>query len=151
MNILIVFDTYSGGTLDATTYVNKLLSEKNHQVVSKKVSDVTHADFSSSEFIIFATPSWYVDNKDGQPHINFKDITESNEDLHLKNKKVAVFGLGDEAYAHFGGGADVLTTFVKNKGAIIVSDPLKIDSYYANQKNAHEKLRHWIETLPLST
>ncbi len=150
MNILIVYDTYSGGTLEAAQFVFSLLSQKNQQVTLKRADEISKDDFLASDFIIFATPSWFVDNIEGKPHINFIKLMDTVNNVQLANKKCAVFGLGDQSYAHFCGGVTILEKFIGDNGGTIVAKSLKLDSYYANKESCHAKLSSWIETLPLS-
>lgn len=150
MNVLIVYDTYSGGTLEAAQFVFGLLSKKNHQVTLKRAGEISKDDFLASDFVIFATPSWFVDNIEGKPHINFIKLMDSVNNVQLANKKFAVFGLGDESYAHFCGGVTILEKFIRDNGGTVVSQSLKLNSYYENKESCHEKLSSWIETLPLS-
>ena len=149
MEILIIFDTYSGGTLDAATYLYDELTRKNHKVLLKRPSEVTLDQFSSPDLVIFGTPSWLVDNIEGKPHTNFIKLMETMKDSHLKEKNIAIFGLGDESYAHFCEGVDILEKFIKEKQGNIITKSLKLNSYYTNQEECHKKITAWIESMPL--
>lgn len=151
MKILIIYDTYSGGTLDAAQFVYDTLSKKGQSVTIKRSGEITPDDLSVHDFIIFGTPSWFVDNVEGNPHASLLKLMKQAKDLNLTNKKIAIFGLGDETYAHFCGGVDFLEKFVIKQGGKISIESLKLNNYYANLEDCHQKLSSWIETLPLST
>lgn len=147
MKILIVYDTYSGGTLDASTFIYNLLIEKGHTAAIKRANEVNLDEFTSPDLIIFGTPSWFVDNVEGKPHANFVKLMDAIKTSHFENKKVAVFGLGDETYAHFCRGVDSIETFIKEQGATIINESLKLNDYYPKQQDCHNKLQKWTESL----
>ncbi len=151
MKILIIYDTYSGGTLDASTFIYDLLVAKGNTALVKRANEVSLDDFTSPDLIIFGTPSWFVDNIEGKPHVNFVKLMEAIKTSHFENKKVAVFGLGDETYAHFCRGVDILEKFIKERQGNIIVESLKLNNYYANQETCREALTGWIEKLPLTS
>lgn len=150
MKILIVFDTYSGGTLEAAKFITNKLTEKGHEITMKRADEITLDEFTSPELIIFGTPSWFVDNVEGKPHEHFVKLMDTMKNSTLQKKNIAIFGLGDESYAYFCGGVTILEKFLKEKQGTIVIESLKLDSYYANQEPCHEKITTWINKLPLS-
>lgn len=149
MNILIVFETYSGGTMAAAQYVSKILLQKNHTVTLKRANEIELGECTKYDFIFMATPSWLENGQEGQPHLNFIKLLEQGKNISLQGKKFAIFGLGDETYAHFGRGADILANTIQERGGEIVSKPLKIDSYYVDPEKHEKQLTEWLDSLPL--
>ncbi len=149
MNILIVFETYSGGTMAAAEFVSKILSNEGNTVTLKRANEITLDAFNTFDFIIIATPSWLENGKEGQPHANFIALMNSSEQTVITGKKCAIFGLGDETYAHFARGADILAKFIEEKGGVLVTKPFKIDSYYVNTNRHEQQLTEWVKQLPL--
>lgn len=150
MNILIIYDTYSGGTQAATEYLALMLNENGHNAIVKRVTDINASEISDYGTVFFASPSWLENDKEGQPHINFLRFIESAKDIQFADKKFAFMGLGDESYAHFCNGIEIIKRFVQEKGGSILGEPLKIDSYYMNTEKNNEKIKSWLETIPLN-
>ena len=149
MNILIVYETYSGGTLSAVEFIQKVLSNNNHSITIKRAGETKAEEFASFDFIIFGSPSWLENDKDGQPHQNFLILIENASNVSLTGKKFAIFGLGDESYAHFCGGVDVLKNFIIEKGGEVTAEPLKIDNFYMDIQKYEAIMSEWLSTLPL--
>jgi flavodoxin len=63
-------------------------------------------------------------------------------------KKFAIYGLGDSSYARLCHAVDVIEDFVKNslKGTVIL-EPLRVDSFYFDQKNNEKLVLEWVEKL----
>lgn len=149
MKILLIYETYSGGTLAASQFISHALEEQGHEVTTKRASQTKFTEFNDYDFIFLGTPSWLERNEEGQPHENFIKFIEASKNESIEPKNCAVFGLGDETYAHFGRGADRLITFLQEKGCTVVSKPLKIDSFYVNQERHEKQISEWLKTLPL--
>lgn len=149
MNILLMFESYSGGTMSAADIASKFLSSKGHNVTVKRAGQSSFSECNNYDFIILATPSWLERKDEGQPHENFLKLMDEGANMSFTGKKFALFGLGDETYAHFGRGVDRLATFVTNHGGEIVTPSLKINGYLFNQQQSEEMLISWLEKLPL--
>ena len=133
----------------ASHYISKLLTQKGHNVTVKKAGETKLSEFDNYDFILLGTPSWLERDEEGQPHENFIRFMEDYKDVSIKPNKCAVFGLGDETYAHFGRGADILGEFLVSKGCTLITKPFKIDSYYVNPDKHQDLLTSWINELPL--
>ena len=137
MKILIIFETYSGGTEAAVEYMGEVLKDLHHTVEIIHAIDAKPDSFSSHELLLFATPSWLERDREGQPHINFIKFMEKFNKESFANKNIALMGLGDETYAHFCGGVDILKKFLEERGGKILSSPLKLDSYLMKPEKLH--------------
>lgn len=144
MNILVIYDTYSSSTETAVKFATEILKNAQHSVQISKANVVDPTIFSNFDLIILASPSWWVDEKDGQPHIHYKDLFAKSENLNFSSHSFAIFGLGDSTYAHFCGAVDCLEKFVKDHQGKIFIDSLRIDSFYFDQKNNEERLKNWL-------
>lgn len=150
MNILLVYETYSGGTMAAANFISKLLTGKGHNIVLKKASQISLPEFNNYDFVILGTPSWLERKEEGQPHENFIKFMEQYKDTNISPVPCAVYGLGDETYAHFGRGADKVATFLQEKGCKVISKPYKVDGYFFNQEQKEQQLTDWVNSLLLT-
>ncbi len=153
MNILVAYATNSGGTADAANIVSTALTSGNHQVTTKMIHDVAPDDLAAFDLILFGSPSWDYQDKEGVPHEDFiafmekmKGLPAGRQGKTLPNKNVAIFGLGDSSYTHFCGAVDHLEEFVKTLQGKLMSESLRIDGYYTHPGN-QEKVKEWAEHL----
>ena len=147
MKILIVYDTYSSGTLVVSELLQEELTNAGNTAEIINVANADLNTFKNYDLVLLGSPSWMNNNKDGQPHHTYYAFMEEMKKMNWENTKFAVFGLGDNAYARLCGAVDVLETFVKEiKGKLIV-DSLRIDSFYFEQKNNEEKARKWAHSI----
>lgn len=144
MKILIAYATYSGGTQIASEFVKEKLEEKNHQVDLKMINEISAENFDIYDLLIFASPSWNYDGKEGQPHQDFMIWMGNNQSLDLKGKKIAVFGLGDSSYTYFCGAVDILVEFFKSHNGEIIDEPLKIDNYLFDMEKNNKLIEEWL-------
>lgn len=150
MNILVIYATYSSSTQTAVAYLGELLTNQSHAVTIKQAQAVTAADFADPQLIVFASPSWLIDGKDGQPHEDMLSLMQTFSTISFAGKKIAVLGLGDTSYAHFCGAVDHIEQFVKDHQGTLVVPSLRIDGYYMNQDANNQTLTQWSQSLPLS-
>jgi flavodoxin I len=147
MNILVIYDTYSSSTETAVAFATDILKTSQHTVKIIKAHEADPTSFSNFDLVILASPSWWVDEKDGQPHIHYKDLFAKAENMNFSSQSFAIFGLGDSTYAHFCGAVDCLEKFVKDHEGKLVVESLRIDSFYFDQANNEEILKRWILNL----
>ncbi|HCR81436.1 MAG TPA: hypothetical protein DIV47_03085 [Candidatus Pacebacteria bacterium] len=147
MNILLLYATNSGGTQQVSQMVASLLQENGHTVSVKNPKESNADELSVAGLIIFASPSWDYQDKEGMPHEDFISLLESLKGKTLENKPFAIVGLGDSSYAHFCGAVDEFEKVVQNlKGKLIVPS-LKIDGYYLHMDENNQAVRDWTSKL----
>lgn len=146
MNVTIVYSTQSGSTSTAAEMVAETLRESSYTVTVCSALETTKDTLSPFDVLVIGSPSWEVDGKDGQPLPEVITLLESMPKESFTNKKVAVFGLGDETYKHFCGGVDVILTKLTEKGVTPIVESLRIDRYYSSHDN-QTKLVEWAQTL----
>ena len=147
MNILLMYETYSSGTETAAYFAEAVLRSHAHNVTVQKAHETNLDYFKTFDLIILASPSWSVDDQDGQPHINYKQLFEKVNETSFAGKKFAIFGLGDTSYAHFCGAVDKLELFIRVHGGELLTDSLRIDSFYFDKEKNEAILRNWINQL----
>ena len=113
----------------------------------QEVRDVNVADLSTYDLIIFGTNTWFYNNAQGQPHIWYFAFEEKFKTQSFKDKKFAVFALGDSSYIEFCQSADYLEKMVKDVQGDLVVESLRIDGYYFDEKKNNELLKKWAKQL----
>lgn len=146
MKTLVIYGTLSGSTMTAATVVADTLKAAGHDTTLVMADPSVSAQILSAEAIVFASPSWEDEGKDGQPLPEIRLLIASLTAENLAGKKVAVCGLGDTSYPHFCGAVDVMEGRLKEKGVIPIVPSLKIDRYYSSGDN-EQKVKDWAMTL----
>ena len=147
MKILVAYATNSSSTLTVSNIITNSLLEQNHTVTQKDIRQVTKEELSQNDIIIFGSPSWNYNKLEGQPHEFFTKFMQENADLHLPEKKFALFGLGDTAYMTFCGAITHLEEYVKKTGGVLIVPSLKIDGFYFHENINTEKTKSWSQNL----
>ena len=150
MNVLIIYATYSGGTLLAAEAIQETLKKQSIDSQVKNVRDLTEEDVKNHSHFIFGSCTWFENKLEGQLHGGYADLIERIPTFTIGNKQCAVYGLGDNnMYAiHFCEAADHLKIFVEDHNGVVVTEPLKIDRFYFEQEENTKKLKDWAEQLP---
>lgn len=146
MKILIIYGTYSTGTLTVCEYAKKWLEEDGNDVKMLEANKVQGIDLMDRDLVIMASPSWKVSGKQGMPHEYFFPMMERLKGQTF-DKKFAVISLGDEQYALVNGSAEHLSDFVNQLGGHLVGEPLKIEGFYFNKDNRLEQVKAWLPTV----
>lgn len=87
-------------------------------VTAVNAEDVTEELFLSYTNLILGVPTWF----DGELPNYWDEFVPAIEDLDLKGKKIAVFGLGNQVEypENFGDAVGILGTLVQERGAKLV-------------------------------
>ncbi|MBI5127028.1 flavodoxin domain-containing protein [Candidatus Roizmanbacteria bacterium] len=147
MNIGIFYATYSGGTQAASEFLTQSLQGSGHQVTMKMISEVAFEDTLNYDLIIFASPSWDFDGKEGQPHQDFIAFLEKSAGKKMDAKNCAVLGLGDSSYAHFCGAVEIMESFITTAGGKLKAESLKIDGYLFDMEKNNTTITEWAKKL----
>ena len=147
MKIIILYATYSSGTMTATDALTKSLRTAGHTVTVKLINEVTFDDCLPYDLRIFSSPSWDFEDKGGQPHVDFVAFMEKSAGKNFSGKKCAIFGLGDSTYSHFCGAVDIIEEFIKKSGGQLIIPSLKIDNYFFDMNGYNKKLADWAAKL----
>lgn len=146
MKILIAYATYSGSTSQAAQIVTDTLTTSGHTATLKTIAEIAPDELSSYDIIVFGSPSWDYEGKDGYPHGDFMTFINKVGDSRLE-KKFAIFGLGDQSYQHFCGAVDILETFVTKIGGTLVQPSLRINGFYFDNEGNTQKIKEWAQKL----
>ncbi len=146
MNVLLLFTTNSGSTQAASDVVRNALTGAGHTVTVKNPKETTFDEVSGADLVVFASPSWDYEGKEGQPHEDFNALLKEFEGKTLEGKPFAIVGLGDTSYTHYCGAVDVLEEYVGKLNAKLAVPSLRIDRYYQNS-DAPQAVKTWAENL----
>lgn len=149
MKCTLLYGTLSGSTMTAAGIVSDVLTAAGHQVDTIMVDGATKDQIKDSQLVIFGSPSWEDEGKDGQPLPDMTKFLKTLTAEDLDGKKIAIFGLGDTSYQHFCGAVDVMTELLKTLKAASIIEPLRVDRYYSLPDN-ETKTRQWADTLAKS-
>lgn len=120
---ILIFGSTTGNTEMLANSVEKGLKEGELEVVKKNVTDASVEELKDYDLILLGSSTW----GDGELQDDFIDFYEKMKDIDLKGRKAAVFGPGDSSYDQFCKAVDLLAAELKECGAQIISQPLKVD------------------------
>ena len=146
MNIGIFYATYSGGTQAACEFLSQTLQGMSHQVTMKMISEVTFEDAINYDLIIFSSPTWDYEGKEGQAHQDFMTFMQNSAGKKSPGKNFAVLGLGDSSYVHFCTAVDMIEAFVKEAGGS-TKESLKIDGYLFDTEKNNGHITEWAKKI----
>lgn len=159
MNVLIVYGTYSGGTLEVAREIEQFLKDNGHTVTMQNViitSSSGKYEFHTSELlenikshdvVIFGSCTWMEDGVEGQMHSGFISLDKELGEQSFEGIRFAVYGLGDSNYAQFCEAVDHLEKLATNRRGNLIAPSLRIDKYYTNAKKVGENVKTWVEQL----
>lgn len=150
MNILLSYATNSGSTYLVSSRIKKLLEDFSYTVVLKEIAETTEADIKNADICLWGSPSWDHEGKEGQPHLAFIQFFENNQDIDFHQKKCAVFGLGDRHYHYFCGAVGYLEQFILQHHGVLLTDSLKIDTFYCNEMSSCQMIDSWVDKIHTS-
>lgn len=123
---LIVYGSTTGNTEMVAGQVGDLLQNGGAEVTVKNVTDVKVEDLGNGwDYVLLGASTWGDDEIEIQE--DFEPFYEELDRAALKGKKVCLFGCGDSSYEHFCGAVDQLEEKMEQIGAILVTEPLRID------------------------
>lgn len=147
MRVVVLYETNSGSTYLAAQQIQAVLNAQGHETDLVKARDAHVETVIEYNALVIGSPSWWVDNQEGQPHKAVTALLDQLREYNLHNKPIALFGTGDSSYAYFCQAVDVMEQFVSDVVADKVVDPLKIDEYYFHQERNNQLIREWAEEL----
>lgn len=121
--IIIVFASMTGNTEEMADAIAEGLKEAGIEPVVKNVIDTNAEEITHYDGILLGSYTW----GDGDLADDFLDFYEEMDDIQLDGKKAAVFGSCDSSYSEYGAAVDTLVTKLKELGAEVTLDGLKIE------------------------
>lgn len=126
-----IFYSYnSNKTAKIGKKIAEAFGQKNVEEVN--VEEVTEKQFLSFDNIIVGVPTWF----DGELPNYWDEFVPALEDLDLKGKKVAIYGLGDqkEYPENFNDGVGIFAEIVENCGAEVIGFTLREGYTYEHSR-----------------
>lgn len=121
--IVVVYASMTGNTEDMALQIVKGIKEEGLEPVVERVDDVKASDLAGYDGIVLGAYTW----GDGELPDEFLDYFDDLDDVDLTGKKAAVFGSCDSAYSEYGVAVDLLLAKLKERGAEIVQEGLKVE------------------------
>jgi len=147
MKIIIFYASNSGSTYLTGQIIQEVLENADNEVILKHARHSVPQDLKDFEFVIFGSPSWKVEGKEGQPHEFMQEFLGKLSAGDLEGKNIAFYGCGDRSYLHFCGAVDEMEKLLADKNIEKVGESLKIDSFFFDLDKNISDIRAWAENL----
>mgnify|MGYP003576581494 FL=1 len=123
--IIIIFASMSGNTEEMANTIAEGITEISDVSIEKiDIMDGPEASMLEDyDGIILGADTW----GDGELPDDFLDFYEDMNHIDLNGKKAAVFGSCDSSYPQYGAAVDILTEKLREQGAVIVLEGLKVE------------------------
>jgi flavodoxin I len=123
LNRITMPDKKIGIFYGSSTGQTELVAEKLLQLLGENYAELINVDIATAKdlekypYLVFGTPTWGV----GEMQDDMEDFADILEHSDLKNKKVALFGLGDQdTYPDsFADGVGMLYNKIKDKANVV--------------------------------
>ncbi|GGA00151.1 flavodoxin [Paenibacillus marchantiophytorum] len=122
-SVIVVFASMTGNTEEMAEAIAEGLQEAGIEPVVKNVIDTNAEEITKYDGIILGSYTW----GDGDLADDFLDFYDEMDVIQLDGKKAAVFGSADSSYAEYGAAVDTLITKLKELGAEVTLDGLKVE------------------------
>lgn len=110
---------YSKDTVKTSQIAKKILAEfEENEIEQVPLEDAQGKDFERFDNLIFGTSTWF----DGELPNAWDELLPEIETLNLSNKKIAIYGLGDQKNypENFVDGIGLLAHIFEKRGAEII-------------------------------
>jgi flavodoxin I len=121
--IIMVYASMTGNTLKMAEALEEGIRAEGVDIEVKEAVDTFAAELENYDGILLGAYTW----GDGELPDEFLDFYDEMDGLDLTGKKAAVFGSCDSGYSHYGAAVDILTEKLKELGADVVLEGLKIE------------------------
>lgn len=121
---IIVYASMSGNTEKIASTIADGIREEGLEVEYHNAENISARDLEHFDGIILGSYTW----GDGELADEFLKFYTDMDELNLSGKKAAVFGSGDRAFVHFCRAVATLEEKLKEKGAQIVQEGLRIEN-----------------------
>lgn len=119
----IIYGSLTGKTADVARRIGSLLDVKSEDIIN--VKDFAPSQISNYETLILGTSTWGK----GEIERDWYDLLDGIESLDLKDKKIAIFGCGDQKMKKtFCSGVGELYQRLQKTGATFIA-PFNADCY----------------------
>ena len=133
MKVLIVYGSETGNTESlAEAIAEKIIASGNAVKVLNAADAVPEGLCAGYDAALFGCSAWGTDEVELQGDFNV--LFEDFDTIDVKGKKAACFASGDSSFEHFCGAVDVIEEKLKELGATIMEDGLRIEGDYSGSK-----------------
>ncbi|MCZ8524106.1 MULTISPECIES: flavodoxin [Paenibacillus] len=122
-HVVLIFASMTGNTEDMADAVGEGVQSAGAELTQKNVMDTNASELEQYEGIILGAYTW----GDGDLPDEFLDFYDELDEVDLTGKKAAVFGSCDSSYSAYGAAVDTLLEKLKERGAEIVAEGLKVE------------------------
>lgn len=123
--IIMVFASMTGNTEEMANAIAEGIRESGKELEINDIIEIpTASKLEAFDGILLGSYTW----GEGDLPDEFLDIYEEMEEIDLSGKKAVVFGSGDTVYDQYGGAVDILIEKLKERGAEVVLEGLKVNT-----------------------
>ncbi|HEX7057823.1 MAG TPA: flavodoxin [Bacilli bacterium] len=120
---IIIYTSITGNTKEMADKIAEGMREAGAEPVMKDVLMADAEEVLQYDCVLLGSFTW----GEGDLPDDFEDFYDDLCELDLTGKKAAAFGSCDSTYEHFGGAVDLLTKKLRELGADVVLDGLKVE------------------------
>ena len=113
----------TGNTEELAELIEEGIRKAGGSVEIKDILEADVTDLHNYDGILLGAYTW----GDGELPDEFLDFHDEMDQINIAGKKAAAFGSCDSSYEQRGGAVDLLIAKLKELGADVVQDGLKID------------------------
>ncbi|MBA2874748.1 flavodoxin [Thermaerobacillus caldiproteolyticus] len=128
--LIMVYTSMTGNTEEMADAIVEGIKEEGFDIEVKEVLDADAEELEAYDGILLGAYTW----GDGELPDDFLDFYDDMEDIDLSEKKAAVFGSCDSNYEKYGAAVDILIDKLKEIGAEVVLEGLKIELAPSNEE-----------------
>jgi flavodoxin I len=136
--ILIAYASLSGSTEEIADLLKSRLEQLGHSIDLREMEQTDVQILLKYDAFLIGAYTW----GDGELPYEAEDFYEALLQVNLTGKKAAVFGSGDTAYAKFCEAVDILEQRIKECGADLVCEGLKIE-YTPSTQDEKDRLEQF--------
>ncbi|KGX92324.1 flavodoxin [Pontibacillus halophilus JSM 076056 = DSM 19796] len=137
-NVLIAFVSMSGNTEEIADMLRDELKQLGHTVTMEEMDDLMPAEMLRYDAVLLGSYTW----GDGDLPYEIEDFYDDLEVMEFDGLKTAVFGSGDREYPIFCGAVDTLQKRLKETGANVVTEGLRLE--FAPEKEDVETCKAFV-------
>lgn len=121
--LVMIYASMTGNTLEMAEAIEEGIRAEGAELEVKEVMNTDASELADYDAVLLGAYTW----GDGELPDEFLDFYDDMDELDLAGKKAAVFGSCDSGYTHYGAAVDILIEKLKELGAEVVLDGLKIE------------------------
>ncbi|MDO7904981.1 flavodoxin [Paenibacillus sp. JX-17] len=121
--LFIVYASLTGNTEEIAELIAEGAGENAGEVKLVSCKDMNSTEILEHDGVLMGLYTW----GDGEVPDEFINLYEELDGMNLTGIQAAVFGSGDLAYAQFCGAVDLVERKLRERGASIVQESLKIE------------------------